>query len=102
MKSLETAHKELIDLWEGFREEYEEHLDSQKFKRDSEQAEGWITAQDTWLKNDDLVRYDLLLHIDITCQNMIFRNHWMQLKRYLSHMQTLRRWCRDKRRGSNN
>ena len=54
MKYLENAHKELIDLWEEHHEEYEEHLDSQKFKRDTEQAEAWIAAQDTFLKNEDL------------------------------------------------
>lgn len=53
MSYLEDVHNKLLQLWERRDQEYEEHLDSQKFKRDSEQAEGWIATQDALLKDDD-------------------------------------------------
>lgn len=53
MQFLDTKHKELLDLWYEKQEDYEEHLDSQKFKRDAEQAEAWITAQEGFLIDED-------------------------------------------------
>lgn len=54
MKYLETAYKVLLELWAERQENYEEHLDSQKFRRDAEQAEAWIAAQEALLKNEDI------------------------------------------------
>ena len=54
MKYLETAYKDLLELWAERQENYEEHLDSQKFRRDAEQAEAWIAAQEALLKNEDI------------------------------------------------
>ena len=53
MSYLEGLHNKVLKLWETKHEDYEEHLDSQKFKEDSEQAEAWIAAQDALLKDDD-------------------------------------------------
>ena len=53
MSYLEGLHNKVLKLWETKHEDYEEHLDNQKFKEDSEQAEAWIAAQDALLKDDD-------------------------------------------------
>lgn len=53
MSYLEDLHNKVLQLWEMKHDEYEEHLDSQKFKQDSDQAEAWIAAQDALMKDDD-------------------------------------------------
>lgn len=53
MSYLEDVHNKLLKLWESRRDEYEEHLDSQQFKRDADQAEAWIAAQDALMKDVD-------------------------------------------------
>ena len=68
MQFLDTNHKELLDLWYEKQEDYEEHLDSQKFKRDAEQAETWITAQEGFLIDEDhgVSGFELYVSVGIT------------------------------------
>ncbi|VDO10046.1 unnamed protein product, partial [Brugia timori] len=44
----------LLSLWEERRILYEQCMDLQLFYRDTEQAETWMTKQETFLSNDDL------------------------------------------------
>lgn len=53
MAILEHEHNELLELWESRQNDYEENLDSQKYHRDAEQAETWITSQEAHLLNED-------------------------------------------------
>ncbi len=50
MQVMQTLHNDLLDLWSEKKEEYEEHLDSQKFKHDAENADSWIVAQEGFFK----------------------------------------------------
>ena len=50
MQVMQTLHNDLLDLWSEKKEEYEEHLESQKFKHDAENAESWIAAQEGFFK----------------------------------------------------
>lgn len=50
---MQTLHKELIDLWNERKEDYEENLDLLRFKHDAENADSWIVAQETLLKSID-------------------------------------------------
>ncbi len=42
MSELDSSHRELLDVWEKRKDEFEENLDIQMFQRDAEQAEAWI------------------------------------------------------------
>lgn len=53
MKIMQSLQKELIDLWNEKKEEYEEHLDLQKFKHDAENADSWIAVQEAFFKDID-------------------------------------------------
>ncbi len=53
MSSIDSAHSELLELWETKQDEYQHHHDTQVFYRDAEQAESWITFREGFLGNDD-------------------------------------------------
>ena len=53
MSRLSAGHSELKDGWEEQREELEQNLDTQLFKRDAEQAEMWIAMREALLGSDD-------------------------------------------------
>ena len=53
MEVMQSLHKELLDLWNERKEDYEENLDLQRFKHDAENAESWIVAQEALFKNID-------------------------------------------------
>ena len=54
MSRLASSHAELKAGWEGQREELEQNLDTQMFKRDAEQAEVWIAMREALLNSDDI------------------------------------------------
>lgn len=51
---LEASHHELKEIWEQRKEEFEQNLDIQMFRRDAEQAEAWIALREAFLGNEDL------------------------------------------------
>lgn len=53
MEVMQTLHNELLDLWNEKKDEYEEHLDLQKFRHDAENADSWVAAQEGFFKNID-------------------------------------------------
>lgn len=60
MKAMQSMQKELIDLWTEKKEEYEEHLDLQRFKHDAENADSWIAVQEAFFKDiDHTVSYNI-------------------------------------------
>ena len=54
MSHLEASHHELKEIWEQRKEEFEQNLDIQIFRRDAEQAEAWIAFREAFLGNEDL------------------------------------------------
>ena len=54
MSHLEASHHELREIWEQRKEEFEQNLDIQMFRRDAEQAEAWISFREAFLGNADL------------------------------------------------
>jgi spectrin beta len=87
MKYLDTAHKQLLGLWEERRENYEENLDILKFYHDAEQGEAWINTQQALLKVDDFgesldaVEEMLKSHADFEKMVMRQEDRFQQLTR---------------------
>eukprot|EP00118_Oscarella_pearsei_P018140 m.184464 g.184464 ORF g.184464 m.184464 type:complete len:3710 (+) comp39319_c1_seq2:34-11163(+) len=54
MDALTASRRELVAVWEAKKREYDLCLDIQLFRRDAEQAEGWIGMKETFLTTEEL------------------------------------------------
>ena len=58
MSVLAGQRSDLHSVWDDRMKQFEDCLDTQRFRRDAEQAEGWIGLRDAFLANEALgVRY---------------------------------------------
>jgi spectrin beta len=54
MSVLANQRKDLHSVWEKRMKQFDDCLDTQKFRRDAEQAEGWIGLREAFLANEAL------------------------------------------------
>ena len=54
LEQLESEHSRLTQLWQSKQDFFSQCLEFQLFMRDAEQADTWITKQESFLSNDNL------------------------------------------------